>query len=201
MMTFARPSIALGLVLVAASFGCSSSDSGSSSGGSSGTDAAPSGGDGGSGGGSDAAAEGSAGDPLNAAPTCTSGKTWGNGDHGSASMHPGTACIACHSSRGAQTYTIAGTLYPTGHEPDDCNGTASGYQIIVTDANDKQITIPVNSVGNFMYTQTVAAPYTAKVRSTSGKERPMVTSLTNGDCNSCHTQDGSGGASGRITVP
>ena len=53
---------------------------------------------------------------------CTSGTTWAGGDHGSAVMHPGEACIACHTTDHGPKFAAAGTVFPTSHEPDDCNG-------------------------------------------------------------------------------
>ena len=64
-------------------------------------------------------------DPFSVAPACTSGKMWTGGTDGSGSMQPGVyACINCHKSSGGEApqFKIAGTLYPTAHEPDQCNG-------------------------------------------------------------------------------
>jgi hypothetical protein len=138
-------------------------------------------------------------DPLNAAATCTSGSNWTRGDRGSASMHPGVACIACHDANFGPSFSVAGTVYPTGHEPDDCNG-ASGITVVITDAKGQTFKIPTNSVGNFYSQANIATPYNAKVVSAKG-ERAMVASQTSGDCNSCHTQDGTNSAPGRITAP
>jgi hypothetical protein len=149
-------------------------------------------------------------DPFSVAPTCTSGKTWTGGTDGSGSMQPGVACINCHQSSGGEApkFTIAGTLYPTAHEPDQCNGangTTDGAEVVITDANNKTITLTPNSVGNFYYTGAVATPFHAKVTFMGG-ERDMVAGQTSGDCNACHTQRGTtiGAASpapGRIILP
>jgi hypothetical protein len=144
-------------------------------------------------------------DPFSVAPTCTSGKTWTGGTEGSGSMQPGVACINCHKSSGGEApqFTIAGTLYPTAHEPDQCNGangTTDGAQVVITDANNKTFSITPDSVGNFSYNGTVATPFHAKV-TYMGRERPMVAGQTSGDCNACHTQNGSMSAPGRIILP
>ncbi len=135
---------------------------------------------------------------------CTSGTTWTRGDRGSQNMHPGMACIDCHSKQfDAPRFTIAGTVYPTEHEPDDCNGlsgTSSGVKVVITGADGKELAIPVNSVGNFYATTTVAKPFKAKVVA-GGKERAMSASQTTGDCNSCHTETGANNAPGRIAAP
>jgi hypothetical protein len=152
-------------------------------------------------------------DPFAVPPTCTSGKTWTLGNHGSTSMHPGVACIACHKKEAdpeVPQFAVAGTVYPSAHEPDDCmsavpGGTAS---VIITEADGKTHTLPVNTAGNFSYvdrTGTFKLPYKAKVVS-GGKERVMTDAQTDGDCNGCHTQTGSKGsgtkvAPGRIILP
>jgi cytochrome c553 len=139
-------------------------------------------------------------DPLNAAAKCTSNRMWTQGDRGSASMHPGVACINCHKNEPrAPTLTIAGTVYPSGHEPNDCNG-AAGANVVITDANGKVTTLVTNSAGNFRTSAAIATPYTAKV-TFNGKERAMQASQTVGDCNSCHTATGANNAPGRITLP
>ncbi len=141
-------------------------------------------------------------DPLNAAPQCTSGQTWGGGSDGSSRMNPGEACINCHQNSGGEAprFLIAGTVYPSGHEPDLCYGT-SAVQIVITDANGATLTLTPNSAGNFYDSRTpVALPYNAKVVA-NGMTRAMSAAQTSGDCNSCHTQFGANGAPGRITAP
>lgn len=138
-------------------------------------------------------------DPLGAAPVCTSGVFY-QGDEGPR-MRPGDACIQCHSqSREGPRFTIAGTLYPTGHEPADCEGTAGPAQIVITDAHGAVLTLMPNSVGNFSSNATVAFPIHAKVVA-GGTERAMVGAQTSGDCNVCHTPNGASMAPGRITMP
>jgi hypothetical protein len=140
-------------------------------------------------------------DPLNAAPTCTSGTYWPGGSDGSSRMNPGEACIACHRTSGgeAPSFTIAGTVYPTGHEPAECNGTAAA-QIVITDSNGQTITLTPNSAGNFSSRAAVAFPIRAKVVA-NGQERAMAAAQATGDCNSCHTQNGLSMAPGRVTLP
>lgn len=132
--------------------------------------------------------------------TCTSNTKWTRGDHGSQLMHPGRACIQCHTDNGGPFLTIAGTVFPTAHEPDDCNGVSGGVTVVITDAKGKVTNIPVNSSGNFYSIATIAKPFSAKVTSSKG-ERVMDDKQTSGDCNSCHTQDGTNNAPGRIMAP
>jgi hypothetical protein len=141
-------------------------------------------------------------DPLLAMPTCTSMTTWNNGNKGSGSMNPGVACIACHSSGEGPSFNIAGTVYPTGHEPDKCNSLVgpAGARIVIIGADGKMLTLTPNGAGNFYSSAAIKTPYQAKV-TYQGRERLMQAMQTSGDCNSCHTQGGAKMAPGRITVP
>jgi hypothetical protein len=158
--------------------------------------------------GSGAAGTGAVTDPYNTPSVCTSNKQWTGGNDGSSNMHPGDACISCHSMGGgeeAPSFAFAGTVYPTAHEPNDCNGLNgpnSTAQVVITDANGATIMLTVNSVGNFSYSSrsTVALPYHAKVVS-NGQERSMSAAQQSGDCNSCHTENGANSAPGRIMAP
>lgn len=143
-------------------------------------------------------------DPFSSPPKCSSGKSWTTGPNG-VTMHPGMACIACHTSVGkGPQVQIGGTIYPTGHEPDNCIGlTTTGLTVEITDSTGKSVSLPVNSSGNFAYTSKMAAlkpPFSAKVQQ-GGRERVMQTPQSSGDCNSCHTQTGANGAPGRIVAP
>ena len=84
--------------------------------------------------------------PYDTPLKCTSGSTWTRGDHGSDVMHPGGACISCHSMGGdGPAYAIAGTVFPSAHEPDDCNGASTSssgaLSVLITEANGKTHTI------------------------------------------------------------
>jgi hypothetical protein len=148
-----------------------------------------------------------AGPEFNVPPQCTSNTYWTSGDTGSANMHPGLACRKCHvlgGSASKKTFDIGGTLYPTAHEPDDCNGIGNAT-IVITDANGATHSLSVNAVGNFSNDDLfgiapIPKPYKAKVV-VGGKERPMITPQTDGDCNNCHTQNGTQSAPGRLIVP
>ena len=146
---------------------------------------------------------------FSAPPKCSSNSYWTNGDEGSSQMQPGLACIACHSRGEGPTFAIAGTVYPTGHEFDACNGTAAaGATVTVTDQNGVSHSFGVNGAGNF-YSNAgggwPAFPITATVNF-GGKTRSMATAVPSGDCNTCHTQNGTavGGIAappGRIALP
>ena len=141
-------------------------------------------------------------DPFAVAPTCTSGTMWTQGDHGSDDMNPGRACITCHSMGDGPALTIGGTLYPTAHEPDLCNGTngANGARVVITGADGQTLTLTPRASGNFNSRTQVTLPYRAKV-TYMGRERVMAAMQTSGDCNSCHTQTGTSSAPGRILLP
>lgn len=143
-----------------------------------------------------------AGDPLNAPPACTSGRRWAFGNAGSALMNPGLACIACHDTEPrAPGFTAAGTVYPTGHEPDLCNAPGEQAAVIeLHDATGRVAMVSPNSAGNFYYQGALTLPLTASIHY-MGRTREMTTPATSGDCNSCHTQDGTMSAPGRITLP
>lgn len=136
-------------------------------------------------------------------PKCTSKLTWFLGNSGGGLMNPGKACNQCHKQKGKVVFTVAGTVYPTGHEPDLCVGSgANGAVIEITDKNGQKTSLKANYSGNFSAKSIAgfAAPYTAKVLFNGG-ERAMLAPQTDGDCNACHTQDGASGAPGRIRLP
>jgi cytochrome c5 len=146
----------------------------------------------------------SGGGDASAPGECTSGQRWTQANQGSPLMHPGTACNACHQVSGGPNLRLAGTIYPTAHEPNDCNGVAPPLTVIVTDSRGTTFTMPVNAAGNFLLPQQGGKPPRApfKARITDGtKERAMQGSVTSGDCNSCHTTTGVNGAPGRIMAP
>lgn len=141
---------------------------------------------------------------------CTSNKRWTKGDnHGDEEMTPGQACVACHkqvNEREARIYTVAGTIFPTAHEPDDCYGSRDGKtQVIITDATGKTFTLDVNAAGNFMDTSAMKKPLHAKVKRGNAVYE-MITEIKDGDCNGCHTEtgradEGAEYAAGRIVAP
>ena len=110
-------------------------------------------------------------------------------------MHPGMACNACHQQLGGPALRIAGTVYPTLREPDDCQGSGPPppLEIVITDSRNKEFRVPVNGSGNFQSLDKVKPPYRAEVVG-GGKVRKMSGTVTSGDCNSCHTLNGKNSA-------
>jgi hypothetical protein len=139
-------------------------------------------------------------DPLpDLGSVCSSGQRW-NGRRNT-TMRPGEACIACHAGDEGPVYPAMGTVYPSVHEQNDCNGTSS-IVVELIGADGTSYSTTTNSAGNFMFSNAwgLAKPYRARVKS-NGKEREMLTPQTSGDCNSCHTQSGDQNAPGRIVAP
>jgi hypothetical protein len=146
--------------------------------------------------------------------TCTSGKHWTQANEGSPLMHPGAACNACHSVSGGPNLRVAGTVFPSLHDENDCNGVAPPPQltVVVTDSKGRTFNALVNAAGNFSIEgggdsedqgnggPPPRPPYKARV--TDGtKIRVMKGTVSSGDCNSCHTPQGLNGAPGRILAP
>lgn len=138
---------------------------------------------------------------------CTSKMTWSGNNTGSPQMNPGRACLTCHAKQNAiegeekAPAGVGGTVYPSAHEPDLCNGLPGGAEVILTGADGKELRMTVNAAGNFFSRSTpLARPYRARVVF-QGRERRMGTPQTSSDCNSCHTQAGANGAPGRIVAP
>lgn len=139
---------------------------------------------------------------------CTSGKTYtGKEDN---NMRPGEACNACHKKEREKTFALAGTIYPTGHEPNDCVGVTDGsVVVVVTDGTGKETKIPASprNNGNFVLERaTFTKPVHVRVESADGsKKRIMAAELNlaggDGDCNTCHTEAGANKAPGRIAAP
>jgi hypothetical protein len=159
--------------------------------------------------------------PYDTPLVCTSNKYWTDGDEGDEEMHPGHACIACHLDPDAfgagddddeeeeeeeedddlPIYSIAGTVYPTAHEPNDCYGVDDGAIFVhVEDADGVVMTLPTNEAGNFFTEAALRAPYRVKVIR-GDQVRAMSELAEHGDCNVCHTQDGTEDAPGRIMAP
>ena len=136
------------------------------------------------------------------APICTSNVRWTGGNEESPRMNPGRACIQCHTNDEGPRFSVAGTLYPTAHEPDLCNGVdgVDGATVVITGADGQTLTLAPNRAGNFFTEQRIALPYEAKVV-LLGRERVMTEKQTSGDCNGCHTQTGTNNAPGRIQLP
>jgi hypothetical protein len=159
-------------------------------------------------------------------PICSSGRFWSGGtgedegededeDEGGSGenvtedatrqlMYPGRPCIHCHTTgdEDGPPFLVAGTVYPSGRELDDCFG-AQGITVEVIDAFDRTFGMTTNLAGNFFYEGdpgSIAMPIRARVVA-GGEVRAMSTAVESGDCNTCHGETGKNGAPGRITAP
>lgn len=148
-------------------------------------------------------------------PRCVSGTWWTFGDRGDNNMHPGRACISCHT-RGHKgpLFAVAGTVFHDYHEADDCNGYPGGppgdtsprAEIEITDNTGIPFVITANRVGNFYTNHRFTPPLRrARIRAPGGRVLEMASPPPHGDCNICHNRDGStsdlGPAPGRLTMP
>jgi hypothetical protein len=148
-------------------------------------------------------------DPFKQPARCTSGLTRNPNESEGPEMMPGRTCIACHieqnttSGEGdAPVFAFAGTVFPSGHEPDDCIASASeGAEVVVLDAKGQEFRAAVGRTGNFDADGVgLTFPITAKVVY-QGRERLMKDPQDSGDCNHCHTAAGAFKAPGRVLLP
>jgi hypothetical protein len=108
-------------------------------------------------------------------------------------MKPGEDCLRCHGS-GSLHWYAAGTVYA---DPQAAAGDGiQGAEVVITDANQRTISLKTNGAGNFYTAETLVFPANVEVRR-KGKVNQMPTQAPQGGCNSCHT----GADIGRITAP
>jgi len=145
--------------------------------------------------------------------TCRSGMMWTQDEACSDRMLPGMACRTCHAGEATQiNYFFQGTMFPAFHEADLCEDPppADAHIEILDDATGQiTLTLMPGAFGNFSslgISPGVPIPYRARVVA-NGQMREMMTPQTSGDCNACHTEQGTHApgttldAPGRITWP
>ncbi len=153
--------------------------------------------------------------PFDVDPVCSSGRFWDDDDDGDPRMHPGRDCIGCHTlehedhpgDEDIPDLVIAGTVFPTAHEPNDCisDGVVDLRVVVQSITSGDEVTLAPNTSGNFLLHRSeapdgFAAPFTVKVVD-GDRERIMPIPAPAGSCNGCHTQDGTMGAPGRVLAP
>ena len=110
-------------------------------------------------------------------------------------MNHGQACLSCHSGSNPASgiaMTLAGTIYGTA-----TGGTAvSGATVTVTGSNGAKITMVSGSNGDFYSTSAISFPATVTI-SKCPNTQTMPTTISSGDCNSCHNNS----ANPRIHLP
>lgn len=135
------------------------------------------------------------------APECAAKLKWSGGDDESPFMNPGMDCVGCHKAEGeGPIFQVAGTVFGVQSDPDLCQG-KSAIQVEVVDKLGTAVTLTTNEAGNFYLdnhggTQ-LTLPFHVRVRA-GGKEKVMMSPVSNGSCNACHTASGKNGAPGRI---
>lgn len=105
---------------------------------------------------------------------------------------PGQPCLVCHGaeySPGGDVFEVAGTIYET----IDSQTGLDDVDVIITDADDREIRLRSNRAGNFYLEEgdaTIRYPLTVAIE--SGGQRMQMTSpiLREGSCAHCHTKDG-----------
>jgi hypothetical protein len=131
-----------------------------------------------------------------------SGLKWIGGNREDPLMRPGLDCISCHAKGEGPRLSVAGTVYTNIDEKDEYFG-VEGAVVQIVDAKGKSQKLTSNMAGNFFLNArsgTPTAPLTVKVL--VGKAvRAMESPAPSGNCASCHTAAGSGGAPGRIMAP
>jgi hypothetical protein len=135
------------------------------------------------------------------ASTCTSGMM--STTHPSPGHYAGEACNACHAVQALSTapFAACGTVFPTCHEPDQCNGLL-GVMIEITDPDANVVaTMTTNAAGNFVDTRQLLPPSFGATLTYAGRQAHTTTPHGDGDCNGCHTESGANGAAGRLFVP
>jgi hypothetical protein len=118
-------------------------------------------------------------------------------------MEPGNDCMHCHTAKNspepdAPVWKVAGTLYPApGAVAED--GLA-GADVIIIDANQKQVTLRTTLAGNFYSAEDFQFPISVEIRK-NGKSAKMKDSPPVGTCNACHAAEPKNNAPGRIYLP
>ena len=121
-------------------------------------------------------------------------------------MSPGRSCIAggCHSAASKTPLTMAGTIYSTRNDVDDCNGVdGTTYAVVPVDMDGTtELTqrLFVNQAGNFWTSKVLPPSYKVKVIH-AGRATVMMGAVTDGNCNACHSAEGAMQAAGRIVAP
>lgn len=136
-------------------------------------------------------------------PGCSTGVTWTGDDFGTGLMHPGGNCNACHATSEGddvpEPFTAAGTVHGARDDADDCGG-VQGVTVRLRGFDGTVVELTTNAAGNFYTHDPIPTPYTAEVE-LDGQVLEMGFQPSDGNCTSCHTQTGLGGAPGRVRVP
>jgi hypothetical protein len=135
---------------------------------------------------------------------CKSGTRWTGGDTASEEMNPGQPCLDCHARNDGPRFAAGGTVFADLKQANNCFGLPE-VEVHVVDATGKTLTTKANAAGNFYFEDAIAMPYSASIVF-NGTTLPMGAKPTTGDCNACHTKNGTklgdfAQPSGRIYFP
>ena len=105
------------------------------------------------------------------------------------SHNVGSVCMSCHNSGGSNKYwwTVAGTVFKPDSVSLNPNSTVYFFSDIIG-AGNLILTLPIDGKSNFYTSASVnfGTGLFPEVKSSSGEIRYMQSSITNGNCNSCH---------------
>ncbi|MFK8002918.1 MAG: hypothetical protein AB8H86_25340 [Polyangiales bacterium] len=104
---------------------------------------------------------------------------------------PGQPCLVCHGAEytpGHEVFEVAGTIYET---IDAQTGTAD-VEVIIEDADGREIRLRSNRVGNFYLEEDAPIRYPLQVAIERDGERVEMRSpiVREGSCAHCHTKEG-----------
>lgn len=151
-------------------------------------------------------------------PQCSTGLRWAgshapnevapwddfHGEHVQAvEMHPGGRCIGCHQADEGPDYVVAGTVFAKLHEPMDCFGRPN-VEVQITDARQRVFKLRTNGAGNFFLKRGDAPGFQFPIRAEihyDGRKSAMFPEQKTGDCNACHTREGTNIVKGDTNAP
>ena len=121
--------------------------------------------------------------PFGGDSVCSSGVYWHRDDDGDPRMFPGRDCIGCHDAERAADpddpdipdLLIAGTVYATGHEPDNCYGETDLVVVVQSLGGEGEVSLTPG-----LDRQLLAAPrrgargVRSAVRGQAGPRRPRT---------------------------
>ncbi len=126
----------------------------------------------------------------------------GEGEEGSATMMPGSNCLAsgCHAG-GEHRFTAAGTVYAAG---DAAAGEGlAGATVRLTPAGGTAVVLPTNAAGNFFTAANLGSSFTIEITGNGGTvTRPAHGDSTHpsGGCGGCHQPGNAVAAPARVHV-
>lgn len=95
-------------------------------------------------------------------------------------MTPGDDCLRCHD------FSAAGTVFP--HASAESSEGVSGITVTFRDADGREVARTTTSAaGNFLVEGELPAEYSVELSQPGVEGTQVMTSVTSGACNRCHT--------------